>query len=147
MAGRPPIEVTDKQIVLIGKLAGYGMTEAAIAHCIGMSPKTFYTKKGNDPRIPTALENGKALAEQQIGQALYVKAIGGDLGSIIWWEKTRAGRYERSRQEFTGKDGAPIQHETLGGATATQYLDRELARLAALGAPEGATPKPNGRGR
>ena len=47
--GRHRIEITPEQIETIEKLAGYGLTEAAIAHCIGLNPKTFYpTRKRLD---------------------------------------------------------------------------------------------------
>src|SRR3990167_419381 len=101
MAGRPPIEVTPDHLRQIEVLAGYGMTEASIAWVIGMCPDTFRVKKSKDERIPRALEKGKAGAETKIGEALYTKAINGDLGAIVWWEKTRANRYERSRHELT----------------------------------------------
>lgn len=143
MAGRPPIEVTDEHIVQIAKLAGYGMTEASIAWVIGMCPDTFRIKKGQDDRIARALEKGKSDAEDRIGKALYEKAIAGDLGAIVWWEKTRANRYERSRQEITGKDGGPIEQAQV--ESPREYINRELARLGARQRAAKDTPKPNGR--
>ena len=145
--GRLPIEVTDDHILQIGKLAGYGMTEASIAWVIGMCPKTFSTKKKDDERIATALEKGKSDAETLIGEALYQKAIKGDLGAIVWWEKTRANRYERSRQEHTGKDGGPI--ETKDAQDPIDYLTGELTRLASARHPKATAPKNtrNGSGR
>jgi hypothetical protein len=141
--GRPAIDVTDEHIRQIEKLAGYGMTEASIAWIIGMCPKTFYAKKQADERVGTALEKGKADAEDKIGEALYTKAINGDLGAIVWWEKTRANRYERSRQEITGKDGGPIQQEAV--ESPRQYIERELARLALRQESGSHPPKANGR--
>jgi hypothetical protein len=141
MAGRPPIQVSDKDCRTIAKLAGYGMTEASIAHILGMHPNTFARKKQDDERIVVALEKGKSDAEQRVGKALYTKAINGDLGAIVWWEKTRADRYERQRQEHTGKDGGPI--ETKAAADPVDYIAGELARLAAAG----GTPTHSGNGR
>ena len=108
---RPKKTLTDDHIGQIEALSGYGLTEAAIAHIMAMHPNTFRARKEDDERVSVALEKGKAIAEGQVGKALYVKAIGGDLGAICWWEKTRAGRKEVSRQEHTGADGQPIKTE------------------------------------
>lgn len=86
----------------IERLAGYGMTEAAIAHILGVAPKTFARRKDAEPAILSALEKGQALAQCKVGEALYNKAIGGDLGAIVWWEKTRAGRAEKTEVKHTG---------------------------------------------
>ena len=140
MAGRPPLEVTDEQCRLVGKLAGYGLTEASIAHCLGMHPNTFARHKVSDERIAVALEKGKSSAEKWIGKVLYRKALTGDLGAIVWWEKTRANRYERSRQELTGKDGGPIVQEVTATESPRERilgeLDRLAARVQAPGAPQ-----------
>ena len=58
-----------------------------------MGASTFREKK-QQARVSSALEKGKAVAERQIGEALFTLAKGGNLGAIIWWEKTRAGRKE-----------------------------------------------------
>lgn len=92
---RPRIELTDDHIRQIESLAGYGLTEAAIARVLGMSHDTFTRRKQDHERVLRALEKGKAYAESIVGQALYIKAKSGDLGAIIWWEKTRAGRHEK----------------------------------------------------
>lgn len=108
---RPKIEITEDNLRQIEVLAGYGMTEAAIANVLGISERTFRTNKNTEEVVLAALEKGKAKAASIIGQALFEKAKKGDLGAIVWWEKTRAGRTERVRTEITGADGQPIQTE------------------------------------
>jgi IS30 family transposase len=94
--GRPRIELTDEHIGQIERMAGYGLTEAAIARILGIHPNTFTQRKKDTERVAVALERGKALAESVIGEALYVKAKGGDVAAIKWWEMTRAGRHEKA---------------------------------------------------
>ena len=92
--GRPRIEITIKGLRQIEKLAGYGLTQAAIAAVLGMSERTFRDKK-HEERVSAALDKGRAVAEANVGKALYNKAIDGDIAAIRWWEITRAGRSER----------------------------------------------------
>lgn len=100
--GRPPKEITDDHLRQIEALAGYGLTEAAIAHVIGLSPATFRRKK-NEARVMSALQKGKALAEATVSKALFERAKEGDLTAIIWWEKTRAGRTDKHAIEHSGQ--------------------------------------------
>ncbi|HEX6972333.1 MAG TPA: hypothetical protein VF234_08950, partial [Limnochordia bacterium] len=46
-------------------------------------------------------------AENEIGRTLFDKAKAGDLGAIVWWEKTRADRRETVKQEVSAPDGGP----------------------------------------
>jgi hypothetical protein len=75
---------------------------------MGMHPDTFRARKREHDRVLRAIENGKAKAENEIGRTLFDKAKAGDLGAIVWWEKTRADRRETVKQEITGADGAPL---------------------------------------
>lgn len=100
---RPTIEITDDQLRQIEVLAGYGLTQKAIARVLGLSERSWRNKK-QEERVAAALEKGLAVAESVIGQALYIKAKSGDLGAIVWWEKTRAGRTEKIVNETTLRD-------------------------------------------
>ena len=92
-AGRPRKVITNEHLTQIETLAGYGMTEAAIAHILGMSPVTFWRNKTQlRPVIVKALARGRAVAESVVGEALFNRAKGGDIQAIRWWEMTRAGR-------------------------------------------------------
>ena len=131
--GRRKLAVTDDHIVQLEKLAGYGLTMAAMAHIIGMAPTTMAARMREDQRIGEALERGKALAEQRIGQALYNVALDpshrGQMTAIIWWEKTRAGRIEP-------------RHESTKDIEANETLERfkvivaKLEARAAEGEPQ-----------
>ena len=94
---RPEIPLTDEHLEQIAQLAGFGLTQAQIAAVIGMSPDTFLRRKKTRPEVVRALEAGKAKAEAKVGEALYTRAITGDVSAIRWYEMTRAGRSEQQR--------------------------------------------------
>jgi hypothetical protein len=106
--GRPRKTLNTEQIAEIERLSGLGLNEAKIAYVMGMHPDTFRARKREHDRVLRAIENGKAKAENEIGRTLFDKARAGDLGAIVWWEKTRADRRETVKQEITGADGAPL---------------------------------------
>lgn len=123
--GRPRKIITDEHLRQIEALAGYGLTEAAIATVLDMDPATFRRKKADEARVMRALEKGKRVAESVIGQALYVKAKSGDLGAIVWWEKTRADRRETVKQEVI----AEVRQVNV--VELRERIAERLARLAA----------------
>lgn len=123
VGGRPPIEITDQMIRQIEVLAGYGLTEAAIAHVIGVDPRTFRRRKEDEERVLSALEKGKAVAEGVIGKALFQRAQAGDMTAVIWWERTRAGRRE------------PKEADTTYEFDPDDFTDEGLRRVAAGESP------------
>lgn len=76
------------------------------------------------------LKCGDIKAGMKISGALMQKAMKGDVGAIVWWEKTRRGMKDQSRTEHTGKDGGPIEYADLS----EEELD---ARIAAMIAGDG----------
>lgn len=99
---RPRIALTDDHIRQIEVLAGYGLTQNAIAHCLGISHDTFTRRKADEERVLRALEKGRAVAESMVGQALFLRAKQGDVAAICWWEKTRCGRSEKQETKHEG---------------------------------------------
>ena len=81
----------------IKALAGYGLTETAIAAVKGMHERTFRRRKAADPALVSALSEGKALAEANVGKALYQLATG-----------IRVRRVKR------GPDGQPLRDPATG---------------------------------
>lgn len=121
---RPRKDISDDQILEIERMAGYGLSEAQIAHCLDLSPMTFRRNKRTHEAVLSAIQKGKALAEQKIGGRLFDKALDGDLGAIVWWEKTRADRRETIKQEV--KSEVTVNPQDLRAE-----LAERLARLAA----------------
>jgi hypothetical protein len=106
--GRPAKVITDDHLRQIEILAGYGLTEAAIAAVIGVCPATFRNRKADEERVVSALLRGQARAQGKIAKALFKKAREGDIQAIKWWEITRAGRSEKQTIEHTGEGGGPV---------------------------------------
>jgi len=132
--GQAKIPLTEADLRQIEVLAGYGLTQAAIAHVLGMDPRTFRRRKQDEAAVLSALEKGKAKAEHQVGQALFTKATGGDLGAIVWWEKTRAGRRDTTHLQHTGGIPTDAAIRTAGYITerdreARDWFLKELATM------------------
>ena len=94
----------------------------------GCADNTFREMCRRDHRISDALETGHAKAAFAVGKSLYIKAKGGDVPAIRWFEMTRQGRAERVDGTLTGTAGNPILSEDVSG------LDEEakLARIAEI---------------
>lgn len=93
----PPFSIRDlNQIV---RLVGYGLTEPQIAAVMHISPRTLRRRKREDPNLVAAIDMGKATAMKKVGQALYTKAVQGDLQAIRWWDITRSGIFPKRGSE------------------------------------------------
>jgi hypothetical protein len=128
------ILLTEDHLRQIEVVAGYGLTEAAIAHVLGLDPRTFRRRKRDEAAVLSALEKGKAKAEHQVGQALFTKATSGDLGAIVWWEKTRAGRRDTTHHQHTGGEPGDAGIKTAGDFAqrdreAREWFLRELGTM------------------
>jgi hypothetical protein len=137
-------------------LAGYGLTDPAIAHCLEISPEKLARWKRENETVGKTLEKGRSRAQGLIAKALFRKATGEivtqtkdgkdvysaapDLGAIVWWEKTRANRHEVFRQEHTGRKGGPIElmHRTDQEVRDEIYEELNIV-VPAERQPEGAT--------
>jgi hypothetical protein len=107
--GRPRKVITKEQIEQIEKMAGLGLTEEKICLLLGISERTLLRRKKDHTELLSAMKRGMASAEGTVGTSLYDKAVAGDLGAIVWWEKTRSGRTDRQAMELTGRDGQPLE--------------------------------------
>jgi len=112
---RPRFELTDDHIRQIEQLAGVGLTLPKIAAIIGISEGTLRGRKRQEKRVFDALERGKAKAEGVIGRSLFERAREGDVAAIRWWEMTRAGRTEESRQQVDHSGLPPAKIVIKGG--------------------------------
>lgn len=105
--GRPPFEITEKVVAQIEQLAGYGLTIRQIAAVIDCDERTLYRRKADEEAVLSAFEKGKAKAQGIIGKSLFERAKAGSETAIIWWEKTRAGRYGVPTQDHDDGEGSP----------------------------------------
>ncbi|MES2531939.1 MAG: hypothetical protein V4636_12955 [Pseudomonadota bacterium] len=101
--GNPKYVPDDKARSKVEMLSAVGVPHDDIARMIGIDPKTLRL------HFREELDLGSAKATAQIAQRLYQRAIGGDLGAMIFWLKARAGWREKHQIEHTGTGGGPIQ--------------------------------------
>ena len=96
MMSAPRLEI---DILKAEKLAAQGLSQAEICLCLGISESTLYRRKRDMEVLTEAIKSGKAKAASEISNVLYQKAREGDLGAIIWYEKTRRGLSDKVRVE------------------------------------------------
>jgi hypothetical protein len=114
VATKPKIQI---DIAEVERLAGLGLTNAEICLSLGISETTLYTRKRDSAEFADAIKRGQAKAAADVANALYLKATGGDLGAIVWYEKTRGGRSDKQQ----------IEHS--GSIDVTRLSDEELDRM------------------
>lgn len=89
---KPRVEI---DMAEVERLAGLGLTQEEIATSLGFSERTFRNRKKDSAAFADAIKRGKASAAEEISNQLFEKAKTGDLGAIIWYEKTRCGRTDK----------------------------------------------------
>ena len=97
---RPRIEL---DISRIEELAAQGLTQTEICLVIGISESTLLRRKLEMEVLTAAIKSGKAKAASEISNTLYRMAQGGDLGAIVWYEKTRRGLSDKQTIEHSGE--------------------------------------------
>ena len=117
---RPRIEL---DISRVEELAAQGLSQAEICLVIGISEDTLSRRKHDTAAIADAIKRGRAKAASEISNTLYLMAKGGDLGAIVWYEKTRRGLSDRQSVEHSGPGGTAI------GVRFFNY-DTAIAKLA-----------------
>ena len=91
--GRPRIEI---DTLRVEEYAAQGLSQAEICLCLGISEDTLSRRKADSAAIADAIKRGKAKAVSEVADRLYLMAKGGDLGAIVWWEKTRRGLSDKT---------------------------------------------------
>lgn len=100
--GRPRRIITDEHLRQIEVVAGLGLTMPEIARVIGISPETLKRRKRDMEEVEEAIAVGKAKAAMSVSRKLYQLATEGSIPAIIWYERTRCGRTEKSVVEHVG---------------------------------------------
>ena len=117
------VEITDQILQQVETMAGYGMPMVMIAGVVGISRSAMFNYMKRDPRLREAVESGKARAAGAIGEALFNKALDGDMRAIQWWEATRMGI----------SPNTPLRDEHIDeGVDLTKLSDEELQQLEHL---------------
>ncbi|MBX3490891.1 hypothetical protein [Parvibaculum sp.] len=122
--GRPSHEPTAATRAAVKSMGGTGTPQENIARHIGIDSKTLRLHYRDE------LDLSLIQANHNIGVKLYEKAMDGDLGALIWWDKTRGGKSEKVR--FGGAVGVlKFDPEKLQGMTDAELsvLETALAKL------------------
>ena len=103
MPGGRPSKLTPAILAQARALALIGLTDAQMAIAWDVGEATINRWKKND-EFRESLKGGKILADAEVGQALFQKAIGWDGGppdttACIFWLKNRQPRQFREKQE------------------------------------------------
>jgi len=96
--GRKPFEITERVLEKVESLAAQGMTIEQIAYALGIGESTLYDKKAKNPEMLEAIKRGQAKGIATISNALFNKGKAGDVTSMIFYLKCRAGWKEQTQE-------------------------------------------------
>lgn len=99
------------RIAIIKSWARNGLTDAEIAKNMGISRSTLYEYRKKSTILDEALQESKEIADMVVENALYKKAISGDVAAMIYWLKNRkADKWRDKPQDVdTGKGGGVVE--------------------------------------
>jgi transposase-like protein len=86
-------------LLLIEGWARDGLTDEQIAHNMGIATGTLYEWKKKYHEIAESLKKSKEVADREVENALYKKALSGDTTAIIFWLKNRRPNDWRDKRE------------------------------------------------
>lgn len=89
---RPRIEIDLKAVE---NAAADGLNEAEVAARLGISDETLRRRKKDSAGFVEAIKRGRARADAEVSNQLFTKVKAGELGAIVWYEKTRKGYSDR----------------------------------------------------
>lgn len=92
MTGRKKIEIDLKAVE---EAAAEGLNEAEVAARVGVSEDTLRRRKKGSVAFVEAIARGRHRAHAEVSSKLFEKVRAGDLGAIVWYEKTRKGYSDR----------------------------------------------------
>ena len=109
--GRPPFEITEAVCKQAESLAAQGLTQIQIAAVLGMGQSTLYEKLIQYPEFMEAITVGKAKGITQVTNALFKKAVDGDVPAQKYYLNNRDNANWKDRVDSTisGPDGGPVQ--------------------------------------
>lgn len=116
---KPRIEEwsTEEQCLRIQSWATRGDNVEDISKKIGIASRTFYEWLKRSPAINKAYHSGGEIAVALVENALFKKALSGDLGAICFYLNNRAGKYWSNRPELQNLDGKVVFIDDIPRAT------------------------------
>jgi len=91
--GGRPLAVIDE--VKLEEMASKDFTIEEIAATLGVNPDTIYS------RFSETVKKGRLQGNGSIKHQLFVKAMNGDTGSLVWLSKQRCGYRDKPPEEAT----------------------------------------------
>ena len=101
--GRRPKPIPADAAKHIQKLAAEGATYAMIAHRLGIGKDTFRKWLDDNVELANAIEIGRAMAEKQLYDVLWSKAMKGDTVALLFIAKCRFGWREQGEAPNTDR--------------------------------------------
>ena len=130
--GRPQYKPTDHDRKVVRSMVRAGVTQAEIANVLNMSPVTL------EKHFRRELDTASAEANQEVANALFLKATTGDDASsvtaAIFWLKCRAGWKDVSKHEVSGPNDGPIVLQNLA-----EFLSKGFSGDPDKGSGEGSS--------
>lgn len=108
--GRQRIEIDLKAVEAA---AADGLTEGEVAARLGISQQTITRRKKDSVDFVDAIKRGQARAHAEVSSQLFKKVRRGDLGAIIWYEKTRKKYSDRVETDNTTRHEFPQMEQAL----------------------------------
>lgn len=105
--GRPPKIPTPDQLGTVERLAALGLTYEEMAFVIDIDIKTFRAHR--DAHYLPAIQKGKVRGKITSGASLMREVGKGNLGAIVWYEKTRHGMTEKVHTVVSSPEGGPVE--------------------------------------
>ena len=93
--------LTDDGLLLIAAWARDGLTNEQIANNVSISRETLNQWRNKYPSISDALKKNKEIADIEVENALYRKALCGDIVAQIFWLKNRRPDKWRDKPEVS----------------------------------------------
>lgn len=114
--GRPLIEITDVLCKKAESLAAQGLTMDQIAHTLGMGYSTIYEKVNKYTEFSEAIEAGRSKGIAQVTNALFKRAVDGDVSAQKYYLNNRDNDNWKDRietkSEVTIKEKDPVKRKS-----------------------------------
>lgn len=96
---KPRIEI---DLAKVTELASRGLSQEQIAAALGIGARTLERRKAESAEMAEAIKAGQALGIQEVANALFANATGGNVTAQIFYLKARA--QWRDKPDDTGDD-------------------------------------------
>lgn len=126
-------------LAIIESWSRNGLTNEQICQKIGIRSSTLYEWQKRFPEISEALKNGREASDLIIENALYKKAVAGDMTAIIFYLKNRRPKLWRDRPAEMELEEAKLmleQHKIKLEMMKTQLEITRVAKLTGMEMPD-----------